>query len=68
MITTLKGSDKRGVYAVYWEQENDNTSLVVPASKGTPDKVKLMILEDLLIDLNIPIRIDEFRRDMIKRS
>lgn len=65
MKMVMKGSEERGVYAVYWELERDNNSfpttrmLIPPKEDDTPNEIKLMILEELLKDLEIPIRIED---------
>lgn len=65
MKTSLRGGDDRGVYAVYWEKERTETgidhSVVLPSKKDTPEQVKLMILDSLLTDLQIPISIDDYK-------
>jgi hypothetical protein len=56
--------DSLGVYAVYWEVEEDkggyrSVTTIVPDVKEAPNEVKLAIVQSLLADLKIPIRIEE---------
>lgn len=47
---------KRQVFAVYWETDG-HSSMINPIKAKTPDTVKKMIVQSLLDDLGIRIRI-----------
>jgi hypothetical protein len=54
---------KEGVYAVYWVLNEDkgggkSTQTVTPEHNDIPNRVKVQIVESLLEELNIPIRLD----------
>lgn len=65
MKKTMVNNESSGVYAIYWEKEDNgngfDTSIAVPKPTDTPESVKLMILDQLLQELQIPISIDEFK-------
>lgn len=57
----MRGANNRGVYAVFWEMDDDGSRCIVPSTKDTPEDIKLMILDSLLTDLKIPIEINKHR-------
>ena len=62
--TKMRGEGE-GIYGVYWKQVDSgngiDTEVVYPDPDETPESVKLMILDQLLKDLEIPISIDEYK-------
>lgn len=64
MKKTARANKDEGIYSIYWKVEEDkggyrSVETLVPDQKAAPNEVKLMILQSLLNDLNIPIRVEE---------
>jgi hypothetical protein len=66
MITHKRANKGSGIYAVYWEHTEEKeggftTMVTQPHGDEAPQNVKVMVAQALLDDLEIPIRIDDYK-------